>query len=117
MIHILVVEDDEKLNFAVCKHLSYHSYSAKGVYDGNAALKALDAEKFDLIISDIMMPNIDLLAVLLVKSHRVVVVNEFAYYTRTTTVMEHIREDVLLVVVVAPAAYDIVADALCKRTI
>lgn len=31
--------------------------------------------------------------------------------------MEHIREDVLLVVVVAPAAYDIVADALCERTI
>lgn len=59
MIKILVVEDDEKLNFAVCKHLSYHSYSAKGVYDGNAALKALDAEKFDLIISDIMMPNMD----------------------------------------------------------
>ena len=57
------------------------------------------------------------MAVLLVKSHRVVVVNEFAYYTRTTTVMEHIREDVLLVVIVAPAAYDIVADVLCERTI
>ena len=54
---------------------------------------------------------------MLIKAHRVVVVNEFAYYTRTTTVMEHIREDVLLVVVVAPAAYDIVADALEQGTV
>lgn len=59
MIRILVVEDDEKLNFAVCKHLSYHNYDAKGVHDGVAALEALSAEKFDMIISDIMILKMD----------------------------------------------------------
>ena len=117
MIKILVVEDDEKLNFAVCKHLSYHSYSAKGVYDGNAALKALDAEKFDLIISDIMMPNIDLLAVLLVEAHRIRIVDEFAHDARLTARVQYIREDILLVAVIAPAVNDVVADSFCERAV
>lgn len=59
MINVLVVEDDEKLNFAVCKHLSYHGYNAKGAEDGNQALNDLYAEKFDIVISDIMMPGMD----------------------------------------------------------
>lgn len=59
MIKILVVEDDEKLNFAVCKHLSYHNYYVKGVSDGVAAMNLLYTDKYDMIISDIMMPNMD----------------------------------------------------------
>ena len=59
MIKLLVVEADEKLNLAVCKHLSYHNYYAKGVSDGAAALNLLYTAKYDMIISDIMMPNMD----------------------------------------------------------
>lgn len=59
MIKILVVEDDENLNSSVCKHLSSHNYQVKGCLDAMSALDILSAEKYDLIISDIMMPKID----------------------------------------------------------
>lgn len=57
MIKILVVEDDENLNSSVCKHLSSHNYQVKGCLDAMSALDILSAEKYDLIISDIMMPK------------------------------------------------------------
>lgn len=59
MIKILVVEDNENLNLSVCKHLSLHNYSVKGCLDASDALDTLASQKFDLIISDIMMPRMD----------------------------------------------------------
>lgn len=59
MIKILVVEDDETLNMSVCKHLTLHGYWAKGCLDALRAIELLSAEKYDLIISDIMMPHMD----------------------------------------------------------
>lgn len=59
MIKILVVEDDRDLNQAVCKHLMRHGYHALGSLNAEAAYEVLAREKVDLIISDIMMPNID----------------------------------------------------------
>ena len=59
MTKILVVEDDETLNYAVCKHLTHNGYAAKGCTDAREGLNALYTEPFDLIISDIMMPNMD----------------------------------------------------------
>jgi DNA-binding response OmpR family regulator len=59
MINILVVEDDEKLNKIVCSYLIKHGYNTTGC---TAAMEAFDKMidiKFDLIISDIMMPGID----------------------------------------------------------
>jgi len=59
MITILVVEDDEKLNKIVCAFLSEHGYNAVSC---TAALEAFDRMidiKADLIISDIMMPEVD----------------------------------------------------------
>jgi DNA-binding response OmpR family regulator len=59
MINILVVEDDEKLNKIVCSHLIKHGYNTVGC---TAAMEAFDKMidiKFDLIISDIMMPGVD----------------------------------------------------------
>ncbi|MDR0812977.1 MAG: response regulator transcription factor [Oscillospiraceae bacterium] len=59
MVNILVVEDDAKLNQIACTYLNNNGYNAKG------ALCALDAYDimynalFDLIISDISMPEID----------------------------------------------------------
>ena len=59
MIKILVVEDDEALNMAVCKHLTVHDYSAKGCLDALSAIDVMATEKYDMIISDIMMPKMD----------------------------------------------------------
>lgn len=59
MIKILVVEDDKNLNGAVCKHLDMNGYQAVSSLGAVQALNFLEAEKFDLIISDIMMPVMD----------------------------------------------------------
>ena len=59
MIHILVVEDDEKLCRAVCTYLRANGYEAKGVLSASDAYDAMYSQLYDFIISDIMMPGID----------------------------------------------------------
>ncbi len=59
MINILVVEDDAKLNQIICAYLTKNNYLAKGCSNPEAAYDLLFAEKYDLIVSDIMMPGID----------------------------------------------------------
>lgn len=59
MIHILVLEDDVKLNQAVCTYLNDSGFTAKGCLNANAAYDELYNSLYDLIISDIMMPEID----------------------------------------------------------
>ena len=59
MIKILVAEDDKSLNSLVCSYLSDNGYSYKACYNGKEALSAMESDTFDLIISDIMMPELD----------------------------------------------------------
>ena len=59
MIHILVVEDDEKLCRAVCTYLRANGCEAKGVLSASDAYDAMYSQLYDFIISDIMMPGID----------------------------------------------------------
>ena len=59
MFSILVVEDDEILNKMIGVKLRQESYSVFAAFDGVQALDVLDKEHIDLIISDIMMPNMD----------------------------------------------------------
>lgn len=59
MINILVVEDDNKLRQLFCTVLTRHGYRALSSGDGAEALNILDKEHVDLIISDIMMPQMD----------------------------------------------------------
>ncbi len=59
MQKILVVEDDRRLNQAVCKYLNDHGYEGTGALDAMSAYDAMYHAKFDLIVSDIMMPDID----------------------------------------------------------
>ena len=59
MIHILVVEDDKMLNQAVCTHLNDNGFSAKSCLNAQDAYDAMYNSLFDLIISDIMMPEIN----------------------------------------------------------
>ena len=59
MFKILIAEDDIELRQLFYRVLTLHGYSAICVSDGKEALDVLDKEYVDLIISDIMMPNMD----------------------------------------------------------
>ncbi|MBR4027260.1 MAG: response regulator transcription factor [Lachnospiraceae bacterium] len=59
MFKILVVEDDKDLNKTVCSFLNHSGYEAIGCLNVNDAYDALTDNIIDVIISDIMMPEID----------------------------------------------------------
>ncbi len=59
MVNILVVEDDIKLNQIVCTYLCDNGYTAKGCLNPQEAYDLMYNNLYDLIISDIMMPEID----------------------------------------------------------
>lgn len=59
MLTILVVEDDIKLSKLFCTVLAKNGYHTLQAYDGLKAWDILEHEYVDLIISDIMMPNMD----------------------------------------------------------
>ena len=59
MIHILIVDDDPKLNKTVCVYLNDCGFEATGVLNAQAAYEALNDRPYDLIVSDIMMPGVD----------------------------------------------------------
>lgn len=59
MINILVVEDDIKLNQTVCTYLNDSGFHAKGCLSANDAYEEMYNHLYELIISDIMMPEID----------------------------------------------------------
>ena len=56
---ILLLEDDVMLNKAITQYLKSTGHVVKYSRDGNACLKILKEEKFDLLIFDINVPNID----------------------------------------------------------
>lgn len=59
MVHILIVEDDSELNQFVCSYLNNSGFSAKGCLNARDAYDEMYNNLYDLIISDIMMPEID----------------------------------------------------------
>ena len=59
MIHILVLEDDPKQNQLVCTYLSDSGFEVKGCLNANDAYDEMYNRLYDLIISDIMMPEVD----------------------------------------------------------
>ena len=59
MFQILVVEDDAVLNHAVCSYLNRNGYEATGCLNATAAYDAMYTKVFDLVVSDIMMPDVD----------------------------------------------------------
>jgi DNA-binding response OmpR family regulator len=59
MVKVLVVEDDTKLNNFVCNTLNKNGYAAKGCPNANEAYNLMDNDMYDMVISDIMMPEID----------------------------------------------------------
>ena len=59
MSRLLVVEDDKELNNSVCSYFENNNYTVKACYNGQEALKELECNTYDIIISDIMMPVMD----------------------------------------------------------
>ncbi len=62
--NILLAEDEENLHEALKLNLEMEGYTVTSAFDGNEALKAIGNEYFDLIIMDIMMPEVDGISVL-----------------------------------------------------
>ena len=56
---ILVVEDDRVALRSVSQFLTFEGYKVERASNGSEALKLLEEEKFDLVLSDVMMPGID----------------------------------------------------------
>lgn len=59
MANILVVDDDEQYPIMLAKILRNHEHKVTIANDGAEALKLCTIQQFDLIVSDILMPNVD----------------------------------------------------------
>lgn len=56
---ILLVEDEENLHEALKMNLELEGYEVTSAFDGSGAMQAFQNEYFDLIILDVMIPQMD----------------------------------------------------------
>ncbi len=56
---VLVVDDDDYVRKAAIRALAARGYKVIEASTGQAALRALDRTKFDLLLTDVVMPNMD----------------------------------------------------------
>lgn len=59
MIRILVVEDEKPISNYIRISLKQAGYQSDCVYDGMEAVEKLEQERYDLILLDVMLPQID----------------------------------------------------------
>ena len=59
MAKILVVEDEVDLNRIICRRLRDRGYDVTSAENGVEALHTMESQRFDMILTDIMMPNMD----------------------------------------------------------
>lgn len=64
MPKILIVEDDEKIARVIQLELEFESYDVANAYTGKEALELYEAGGFDLILLDVMIPELNGLEVL-----------------------------------------------------
>ncbi len=58
-INILVVEDDPEINLLVSAHLSREGFNTVSVSNGVDAIRKLASETYQMVILDIMLPEVD----------------------------------------------------------
>jgi two-component system OmpR family response regulator len=58
-LHILLVEDDERLASLTARYLEGHGAKVTRVGDGPRAVKAVERAPFDAIVLDLMLPGLD----------------------------------------------------------
>jgi two-component system cell cycle response regulator CpdR len=83
MIRILLAEDDESMRVYLARALERSGYQVVAVDRGTLALPLLEAESFDLLLTDIVMPEMDGIelaqkAALLAPEMRVMFITGFA---------------------------------------
>jgi two-component system, OmpR family, alkaline phosphatase synthesis response regulator PhoP len=61
---LLLVEDEENMHETLKLNLELEGYEVTSAYDGKEAVKAVHNEYFDLVILDIMLPEMDGISVL-----------------------------------------------------
>ena len=55
---ILVIEDEEKVLATIVKHLQHAGYETITANDGMEGLKHLESQRYDLVVTDIVMPYV-----------------------------------------------------------
>ncbi len=58
MIKILIVEDEESISDLIRMHLSRNGYSCEQAFDGKEAADCIASKHYDLVLLDIMLPEI-----------------------------------------------------------
>ena len=56
---VLIVDDEENLNWSLVNSLRKDAYAADGAMTGDEALRLLTAQSYDIVISDVKMPGMD----------------------------------------------------------
>ena len=62
---ILVVDDNKEIVYSISELLKYEGYDTLKAYDGMEALRALEENRVDLILLDVMMPRMNGLSALM----------------------------------------------------
>lgn len=61
---ILVVDDEPAIVEGLCEALEFLGYQVQAAFDGQQALDAIDQDRPDLVVLDVLMPRLDGLQVL-----------------------------------------------------
>ena len=64
MVRILVIDDDPVILEGITKILKTNSYEVIAAPNGESGIKQLESNSFDLVLTDLMMPDVDGLEVL-----------------------------------------------------
>ena len=59
MAHILIVDDEMNIRDIIKKYALFEGYDVSEAADGMEAVEKCRSEKFDLVIMDVMMPELD----------------------------------------------------------
>jgi DNA-binding response OmpR family regulator len=100
MKRILVAEDDNAVREFVRRALSREGYEVVSVPDGVAALDALAAGEFDLLLTDVVMPGLDGIALALKAKKdrpemRILLMSGFAEERRRAHNLDELIHDVV----------------------
>lgn len=61
---ILVVDDEENLRLTLCQAFRMEGYEVAGAADSQEAMRLLETERFDVVLTDLMLPTVDGLSLL-----------------------------------------------------
>lgn len=91
--NILVVDDDEVVRLSHQRSLTGASCNVETVWDAEAAVRALEAKRFDVVLLDLRMPGIDGISLLRIIKQRwpEIEVMVITGYPSVDTVKEAVR--------------------------